>query len=152
MNTIRITPPSITIKYNSDMKPPIMGNPRLTIRIILHIQLLKEGDNIREPLLTYLQYTAMNIRGEITTWLAPTIIPIHPISKPHKLICITLLYAITTLPSDLNIKSTPLTRPIMTIGILYPNILTNTIPILRIIPAKIIEPTIDASTCTLGNH
>jgi len=100
------------------MKPPIKGNPKLTIKITLHIQLLKDGDNIREPLLIYLQYTDMNIKGEITTWLAPTIIPIHLIIKPHKLMCITLLYAITTLPSDPNIKRTPLIRPIIIMGIL----------------------------------
>jgi len=91
INTIKIILPSITIKYSSDMKPPINGNLKLTIKITLQIQLLNDGDNIREPLSIYLQYTAININGEITTWLAPTIIPIHLIISPHKLICNTLL-------------------------------------------------------------
>jgi len=67
IKAIKIILPSITIRYNSDINPPIKGKPKLTIKITLHIQLLKDGDSIREPLSTYPQYTAMNINGEITT-------------------------------------------------------------------------------------
>jgi len=67
INATKIIPPSMTTRYSSDMKPPIKGKPKLTTKITLHIQLLKDGDNIREPLPIYPQYTAINISGEITT-------------------------------------------------------------------------------------
>jgi len=145
-------PPNQTTRYNSDMNPPTSGKPKFTIKITPQAQLEKDAPSIRDPPFIYPTYTAMNIRGAITTWLAPTISLIHPMSNLHRLICITLLYAMTTFLSDPNISITLLISPTTTTGTLDPYNLTNTMPIFKMIPAKIIEPLIDASTCTFGNH
>lgn len=58
----------------------------------------------------------------------------------------------TTFPSDPNIMSTPHMRPTIIRVMLYPYSPTNTILIFKINPARIIDPTSEASTCTLGSH
>lgn len=97
-------------------------------------------------------YTVMNISGEITICMYPTnnitIIP----NNTHKVICKTLEYAANAFLSTTLIIITQLITTINPTIIKLPKFQTYRILNFSTAPANTIEPTIDASTCTFGNH
>merc|ERR1712176_710950 len=70
----------------------------------------------------------------------------------HRLICNTLEYAANPLPSITLIITTALIKTSNLTIIIKLKFQQYKIPNFRTAPANTIDPTIDASTCTFGNH